>query len=292
MGTKKLSHREVSQLSYYDFTAYLGVPLFQFGSLKVSDDLIRRCGLGEKSLVLEVGCGTGFMACRLAEERGSHVVGVDISSRMIESAQDRARRRQVEDRVTFEVADACELPFEADTFDVVFTQFVTVFLDKKKALQEFVRVLKPGGYVGIAEIFRDEKIPEAAGLQIAAAEEIMSESTGLDFRMPTLNEWKDWFEEAGVLKIQTGEHKKIAIRDSLKFLKTVGLIPSLKIMFRYFYHLLFNVGVRKKFLPTSRAKKILLRKKYTAQHIGILICVGKKPLDKFLIVSRGHSINL
>ena len=289
---KRLSHQEVSQLSYYDFTAYLGVPLFQFGGLKVAEDLIRRCGLNDKSTVLEVGCGTGFMACRLAEERGSRVVGVDISSRMIEFARERAKRQKVEDRVTFEVADACDLPFEDNTFDVVFTQFVTVFLDKNKVLREYFRVVKPGGCFGVVEIFKDEKIPEFSLIQIAAAEEIMSRSTGLDFHLPTLSQWEGWFEDAGALTIQTAEHKNIAVKESWNFLKIVGLSPLLKIMSRYLYHLLFNVGVRRKFLPTGRAKNILLRRKETARHVGILICVGKKPSEKYLVVSRGRSINL
>jgi ubiquinone/menaquinone biosynthesis C-methylase UbiE len=289
---KRLPHREVSQLSYCDFMAYLGVPLFQFGGLKIAEDLLRRCGLNDKSTVLEVGCGTGFMACRLAEERGSRIVGVDISSRMIELARERAKRQKVEDRVVFEVADACDLPFEDNTFDVVFTQFVTVFLDKNKALREYFRVVKHGGTIGVVEIFKDEKIPEYSLIQIEEAEEIMSRTTGFDFRLPTVSQWKGWFEDAGALTLQTAEHKKMTAKESWNFLKIVGLSPLLKIELRYFYHLLFNAGIRRKFLPTSRAKNILLRRKETARHTGILICLGKKPLEKYLVVSRGRSINL
>jgi SAM-dependent methyltransferase len=292
VSAKRLSHREVSELSYHDFAAYLGVPLFQFGGLKVTEDLLRRCGLNDKSTVLEVGCGTGFMACRLAEEWGSRVVGVDSSSRMIEFARERAKRQKVEDRVTFEVADACDLPYEANLFDVVFTQFVTVFLDKNKALREYFRVVKPGGYFGVVEIFKDEKIPEFSFVQIAEAEEIMSRSTGLDFRLPTLSQWKGWFEDTGALTLQTAGHKKIALKGSWNFLKIVELSPLLKIVSRCFYHLFFNAGVREKFLPMSRAKNILLRRKETARHVGILFCVGKKPSEKYLVVSPGRSINL
>ena len=159
MCAKRLSHREVKQLSYDDFTAYLGVPLFQFSSLRVAEDLFRRCGLDKRSTALEVGCGSGFLACRLAEEKGSSVVGVDISINMIELARERAKKQNVEDRVTFGVADACDLPFAAHSFDAVFTQFSTVFLDQKRALKEYFRVIKPGGCLGVVEMYKDETIP-------------------------------------------------------------------------------------------------------------------------------------
>ena len=137
MSKEKLSRKEVSQLNYYDFTAYLGVPLFQFSGLKVAEDLIRRCGIHSGSEVLEVGCGTGFMACRISEEKNCRIVGIDISNRMIEMARERAEKLSLENKATFRVADAKKLPFEDNSFDVVFSQFVCVLLDKKRALHGY-----------------------------------------------------------------------------------------------------------------------------------------------------------
>jgi ubiquinone/menaquinone biosynthesis C-methylase UbiE len=288
----KLTRKQVARLNYYDFTAYLGVPLFQFGGLRVAEDLIRRCGITEKSAVLEVGCGTGFMACRIAKEKNCRVVGIDLSERMIELARERAKKLRLEDKVTFRTADACRLPFKDGSFDVVFSQFVTVFLDKKNALNEYMRVVKNGGYMGVVEIFKDTLIPYEATQLIQEAEQIMSKSTELDLSLPTPLQWKGWFKEAGIRKVQTAEHRGVAVGETLKFIKIVGFLPTFKILFRYIYHLLFNVGVRKRFLPTSRAKKILLRRKNTSKYVGVLVCVGKKPEEKVLVVSRGRSINL
>jgi ubiquinone/menaquinone biosynthesis C-methylase UbiE len=292
VSKEKLSRKEVSQLNYYDFKAYLGVPLFQFSGLKVAEDLIRRCGIHSGSDVLEVGCGTGFMACRISEEKNCRIVGIDISDRMIGMARERAEKFSLEDKATFRVADAKKLPFEDNSFDVVFAQFVCVLLDKKKALAEFMRVLKPGGYLGVVEIFKDILIPYEASRDIREAERILSEAIELDLRLSTPTQWKSWFTDAGVQKIQTAEHKRVAVRETLKFIKIVGILPTFKIVFRYLYHLIFNVGVRRRFLPTNRAKKILLRRGNTAKYIGVMICVGIKPAKENLVVSRGRSINL
>lgn len=292
MKNDRLSRKEVSKLNYYDFTAYLGMPLFQFGGLKVAEDLIRRCGIKEKSHVLEVGCGTGFMACRIVKEKNCKIVGIDISERMIGMARERAINHNIEDKTSFRVADANELPFEDNSFDVVFSQFVTSLLDRKKALDEFMRVLKPGGFLGVVEIFKDTLIPYEASRDIQEAERILSEAIELDLQLSTPIQWKSWFTDAGVQKIQTAEHKRVAVRETLKFIKIVGAAPIFKIVSRYLYHVFFNVGVRRRFLPTNRAKKILLSRRNTAKYIGVMICVGIKPEKKILVVSRGSSINL
>lgn len=258
----------------------------------MAEDLLRRCGINEKSQVLEVGCGTGFMACRTAKEKNCRIVGIDISERMIGMAKERANRLGIEDKVTFRMADARTLPFDDNSFDVVFAQFVTVLLDKKKALAEYKRVLKPGGFLGLVDIFKDTLIPFEASRDIHEAEKILSEAIELDLHLPTPTQWKSWFEDALVQKIQTAEHKRVPVRETLKFLKIVGVLPTFKIVFRYLYHLFFNVGVRRRFLPTNRAKKILLRRRNTAKYIGVMICVGLKPAKKNLVVSRGSSINL
>jgi len=292
VSKQKLSRKEVSQLNYYDFRAYLGVPLFQFSGLRVAEDLIRRCGIHTESKVLEVGCGTGFMACRISEEKKCRIVGIDISDRMIETARERAKKLSLEDKATFRVADAKKLPFEDNSFDVVFSQFVCVLLDKKRALAEFMRVLKPGGYLGVIEIFKDTLIPYEVSQEIHEAERILSKAIEFEFHLSTPIQWKSWFTDAGVQKIQAAEHKRIAVWETLKFIKIVGVTATFKIIFRYLYHLFFNVGVRRRFLPTNRAKKNLLRRKNISKYIGVMICVGIKPAKKILVVSRGRSINL
>jgi SAM-dependent methyltransferase len=79
-------------------------------------------------------------------------MGVDIRPRMIEQSTERARKAGLADRVRFRVADVQDLPFEPGTFDAVITESVTSFPEnKQRAVDEYARVTRPGGYVGLAE---------------------------------------------------------------------------------------------------------------------------------------------
>ena len=73
---------------------------------------------------------------------------------MIAWSRLRAREERVEDKVEFQVASVLNLPFDKNQFDVVFCESVIAFVeDKHRAIQECVRVTKPGGYVGLNESF-------------------------------------------------------------------------------------------------------------------------------------------
>lgn len=110
-------------------------------------------------------------------------------------AAERAKKYNIEDRATFRIADAKKLPFEDNTFEVVFSQFVISLLDKEKALAEFMRVLKPGGFLGLVEIFKDTLIPYEVSRDIYEAERILSKAIELDLQFSTPTQWKSWFVE-------------------------------------------------------------------------------------------------
>ncbi|MGC9445104.1 MAG: class I SAM-dependent methyltransferase [Candidatus Methanospirareceae archaeon] len=94
----------------------------------------------------------GQTAVYLARQHGCYVVGVDVLPRMVERSEELAEREGVADLTEFLVAAAQELPFEDEYFDAVITESVTAFLEnKQQAVNEYVRVTKPGGYVGLNE---------------------------------------------------------------------------------------------------------------------------------------------
>ena len=91
------------------------------------------------SRVLEIGSGPGHVANHLAK-LGASVTGVDFSARMVEVAKKKYPQ------VTFEQADAEDLPFEADCFDAVVANYVVHHLARpERVFNEVCRVLKPGG---------------------------------------------------------------------------------------------------------------------------------------------------
>src|SRR5262244_2676117 len=98
---------------------------------------------------LDVGCGTGFLALELAA-RGHHVVGVDFASAMIEEARRKAAARGLS--VRFEEADAEQLPFAPRSFDLVVSRHVLWTLPHPEAaIDEWIRVLRPGGRLAVVD---------------------------------------------------------------------------------------------------------------------------------------------
>jgi len=140
-----------NQPGFFDFAAEVGLTK-HIGGLEATEALVQLCHIGKGKYVLDVGSGVGVTPCLLAKKYGCRVVGVDISARMVERSRERAKREQVADWVEFRVADAQDLPFEDSLFDAVITESVTAFPeDKQKAVNEYVRVTKPAGYVGLNE---------------------------------------------------------------------------------------------------------------------------------------------
>ncbi len=93
------------------------------------------------SVVLDVGCGAGFLTNELALA-GHQVTGVDLS----ESSLKVAARYDQTQTVRYQVANAYELPFGDASFDVLCAMdFLEHVEDPARAIQEFARVLRPGG---------------------------------------------------------------------------------------------------------------------------------------------------
>jgi SAM-dependent methyltransferase len=116
--------------------------------------------------VLDVGCGRGLMllgaARRLSTGKATGVDlwhAEDLTGNRPEATLENARREGVEDRVEVRTADMRELPFPDESFDVIVSHWAVHNLyaeqDRAKALSEMVRVLKPGGYIVLADIRHD-----------------------------------------------------------------------------------------------------------------------------------------
>jgi ubiquinone/menaquinone biosynthesis C-methylase UbiE len=107
--------------------------------------------------VLDVGCGTGGWLIEAAKTYPtmSLLVGVDVSSLMIEYARAQAAAQKVSDRVQFHTMDALRmLEFSSDSFNLVNLRFGMSFLrtwDWPKLLHEFQRVTRPGGVIRVTE---------------------------------------------------------------------------------------------------------------------------------------------
>jgi ubiquinone/menaquinone biosynthesis C-methylase UbiE len=107
--------------------------------------------------ILDVGCGTGGWLIKVAGTYPtiSHLVGVDISDRMIEYARAQAAAAKVSDRVEFYTMDALrKLDFPASSFDLINQRLGLSFVrtwNWLDLLNEFARVVRPGGVIRLTE---------------------------------------------------------------------------------------------------------------------------------------------
>ena len=141
---------------------------FHPGGLLLTERLGIMLGIQPHHRVLDVASGKGTSALFLAQRFGCEVVGVDYGADSVAEAMETAvstSSRQADSlnlisRVQFKQGDAEQLPFEDDSFDFVICEcaFCT-FPNKQIAANEFARVLKSGGQVGISDLTRNDSIP-------------------------------------------------------------------------------------------------------------------------------------
>ncbi len=109
--------------------------------------------------VLDVGCGTGTLAMKVARRvgRAGRVAGVDPSPEQIARARAKAARRHLP--IAFQIGVIEQLAFPDQTFDVVFSTLMMHHMPqslKRQGLAEIARVLKPGGRLVIADFTRKQ----------------------------------------------------------------------------------------------------------------------------------------
>jgi phosphatidylethanolamine/phosphatidyl-N-methylethanolamine N-methyltransferase len=104
----------------------------------------RACGSSGR--IQEVGVGTGISLPDYA--RTNRLVGIDISEPMLRKAKQRVRAHSLSNVDALSVMDVSHLAFPDNSFDVVVAQYViTAVPDPEAALDEFARVLRPGGEI-------------------------------------------------------------------------------------------------------------------------------------------------
>jgi demethylmenaquinone methyltransferase / 2-methoxy-6-polyprenyl-1,4-benzoquinol methylase len=104
----------------------------------------------ETAKVLDVACGTGDLALTIFESTGARVIGTDFCHPMLEVAAKKVSKAKVS--IPFVEADALSLPFRDTSFDAVTIAFgLRNLSSSERGLKELLRVLRPGGVLGVLE---------------------------------------------------------------------------------------------------------------------------------------------
>ena len=128
------------------------------------DKLIERSGIKQGMRVLEVGCGSGTFVTFVARAvgRAGKVYALDIQPAMLKQLKVKLAKPENRDikNIKLILGSTYELPFEDNSLDSAY--MVTVLQeipDKKRALKEVRRILKPGGILAVTEFLPDPDYP-------------------------------------------------------------------------------------------------------------------------------------
>jgi len=254
---------EASQLraDYFEMLAVMGITK-HIGSLTATEELVDLCHIGTGTYVLDVGCGIGATPIYLAKEYGCRVVGVDITEKMIARSNERLRGTGLEDKVEFRVADAQDLPFEDATFDAVMAESVLAFVDdRRKALREWIRVTKPGGYVGFTEATWTKTPPRDL-------DEYMYRTTAGQVEVAEV--WDELLKGSGLADTVAGAYRVDMKAEASGRIERLGLKSVLAAFPRMFSVLFKNPGSRK--IMTSA----LSIPKSAFEYMGYGVYAGRK----------------
>jgi len=239
----------------------VGMTVIHPGGFNATDRLAESCHISSDSKVIDIGCGKGTTAVRFAEKYGCNVVGIDLREDLVAQASRLAKQRGLADVVTFQVADALDIPFSNDKFDIAISQAVLILVsDKRKAIREALRVIKTGGYVGWLEL----------SWRITPTEEFLSGLSNVIcaycmLGVETFEDWERAFNEAGVSRLET-----LALTQRFGGLRSMladeGVLNAIGIVYRY----LTNSKIRRRMKTIDR-----FFKEYD-EYFGYGIYVGQK----------------
>ncbi len=187
-----LTKKQVQEIPYVSFMALLDEVNRPPGGKDSLRKVVQNSFITKDSNVLDVGCNTGFCTFEIAHLTKAKVTGIDISSDMIAAAKRYKTKDPLGALTTFKVADGMNLPFKDATFDVAFSGGSTAFIDdKKRAIKEYSRVVRPWGFV-VDINFYYHKTPPAALLKR------LNNLLGIDIKPWNLKYWTSVYESAGL----------------------------------------------------------------------------------------------
>jgi demethylmenaquinone methyltransferase/2-methoxy-6-polyprenyl-1,4-benzoquinol methylase len=121
----------------------------------------------EPKRILDIATGTGDFAIASLKLNPTEIIGMDISSGMLEVGKEKMKKKKVDNIISMRLGDSEDLPFEDNYFDGLTVGFgVRNFENLEKGLSEMLRVIRPGGKAIILEFSKPKKFPVKQGFGV------------------------------------------------------------------------------------------------------------------------------
>jgi demethylmenaquinone methyltransferase/2-methoxy-6-polyprenyl-1,4-benzoquinol methylase len=129
--------------------------------------VVKIVGKNNPKQILDIATGTGDLALMMASLNPERIVGLDISSGMLEVGKRKIEKAKLSNKIEMIVGDSEEMPFKDNTFDAITVSFgVRNFANLDKGIKEIARVLKPDGVLVILETSNPTKFPFKQGYKL------------------------------------------------------------------------------------------------------------------------------
>ena len=129
--------------------------------------VVQIIGASKPKNILDIATGTGDLAIAMVKTGAKEIVGLDISTGMLEVGKTKIEEKNLSQTIEMVVGDSENLPFEDNTFDAITVAFgVRNFENLEKGLAEIYRVLRPSGKFAILETSVPTKTPFKQGYRL------------------------------------------------------------------------------------------------------------------------------
>ncbi len=148
--------------------------------------------------VIDIGCGVGGIDVLLVREHGAaRVTGVDIERPVLDRSIARAKSEGLTDQLSYRLVEPGPMPFEPESFDVVFSKDAMIHIpDKESLFKDVYRILKPDGLFVASDWLRIDDNPPSRDMAYYLEKE------GLSFGMASPERYKKSLENAGFIRVR------------------------------------------------------------------------------------------
>jgi len=219
----------IEKCDIFDFMAkYVGLSVLHPGGFISTNKLLDTFKLDDNKKVLDIACGKGTTSILIAKKFGCKVVGIDICPDLIEQAKKISKRNKVDNLIDFQVADATQLPFNDNEFDISIAQAMLVLIDNKESvIKEALRVIKPTGLAGWIELTWQQNPTEYFMQQVSS---VICAYCMLNVRIS--EEWDKLFSHCGAYELQTNVYS-MHFSGFPGMIKDEGLSNSIRVIGKY-----------------------------------------------------------